>query len=161
MSSTNLSSQTLDRWETESYSGSFFEPDVLLPSQFMSKEEEGLGGGERRLMAAILSDGVEAYLEQAGCYVKGVSTRVDAIEWVEARDASYVFSFENVCSGLGINPEYLRLGLTRYVHAIREARKAELRRASGRSPSAPDAKGVSEPQVLAPKWKKIRRPRRA
>ncbi|HMO17801.1 MAG TPA: hypothetical protein PKA63_07295 [Oligoflexia bacterium] len=158
MSATSLSSQSIERWETESYAGSFFEPDVLLPSQFMSKEEEGIGGGERRLMAAILSDGVEAYLEQAECYVKGISTRVDAIEWIEAKDMSYVFSFENVCSGLGINPEYLRLGLARYVHAIRDAKKAEAKRVARGSHGLV---GSNDNIPLAPKWKKIRRPRRA
>jgi hypothetical protein len=137
----NYSSQTLEKWETESYSSSLFEPDVLLPSQYLSKEEEGLIGGERRLMAAILSDGIESYLQQAEFYIKGVSTRIDAIEWVETKDLTYVFSFDNVCSGLGINPEYLRIGLARYVQAIKSRKK---------SPDGGER----------PKWKKIRRPRK-
>jgi len=139
----NYSSQVLDRWETDSYSGSYFEPDILLPSQFMTKDEEGLNGGERRLMAAILSDGVESYLEQASFYIKGLSTRVDAIEWVETQDLSYVFSFDNVCTALGIDPSYLRLGLARYVQAIRNIKAKE----------GGDVKD-------SPKWKKIRRPRK-
>ncbi len=129
----------IENWETDTYSGSIFEPDVLLPTQLLNKEEEGLVGGERKLMAAILSDGVESYLQQAEFYIKGVSSRIDAIEWVETKDFGYVFSFDNVCTALGINPEYLRIGLARYVQAIKSKKKS------------------SEDK---PVWKKIRRPRR-
>lgn len=125
---------------------SVFEPDVMLPSQFLIPDEEGLIGGERRLMAALLSDGIEAYIHQAVSRTTELyaiarpKVRTDACEWVETEDESYVFSFDNVCECLGINPEYLRLGLHRYVESIRELR------ASGEG-----AKTA---------WKKIRRPRK-
>ncbi len=121
------------------YSGSFFEPDIMLPEQFNSPDQIGIDGGERKLMAAILSDGVEAFLEQVHNHISGNSTRLDAIDWVEDKDSAYVFSFDNVCSALGINPEYLRLGLFRYVASLKAAKiKNELDKLT---------------------WKKIRRPR--
>ena len=121
-----------------------FEPDFMLPSQFLVPDEQGLTGGERRLMAAILSDGVEAYIAhstapQARAF-GAARGRSDAQEWVETVDESYVFSFDNVCESLGIDPHYLRLGLARYIGCIKEARE------SGANPKA--------------SWKKIRRPRK-
>ena len=125
---------------SDSYS-SVFEPDVVLPGQFFAGLESGLRGGERRLMAAVLSDGIEAYIAQcASLRALAVEAESDAWEWVHTRDYSYVFSFDNVCESLGINADYLRLGLTRYVEAIRQ------RRASG--------------QPVGSIWKKIRRPRK-
>ena len=133
-----------------------FEPDFMLPSQFLVPDEQGLTGGERRLMAALLSDGIEAYIahlisprasygvsgdkaESAGAFA-GNRGRCDAQEWVDTVDESYVFSFDNVCESLGINPHYLRLGLSRYIACVRAARE------SGEAPKAG--------------WKKIRRPRK-
>lgn len=133
-----------------------FEPDVMLPSQFHGEGEQGVIGGERRLMAAILSDGVEAYiasrvssaLQRSSAHRNDSSAKssfkhpkhTDAQDWVDDCDDSYVFSFDNVCSSLGIDPDYLRLGLSRYVQAVRD-RKQELHRVG-------DA------------WKRIRRPRK-
>ncbi len=122
-------------------SSALFEPDVVLPSQFLIPDETGIEGGERKLMAAILSDGIEAYIAQN---ISGIANsrriRVDASEWVETKDYSYVFSFDNVCECLGIDPEYLRMGLMRYVRAVSEK-------------STNDTGSQSA-------WKKIRRPRK-
>lgn len=131
----------------------FFEPDVMLPSQFHDTDQDGLLGGERRLMAAILSDGIEAYLNDKSNGVRGLgrtkaagnvvalkALHSEAIDWVETLDDSYVFSFDNVCRSLGIEPQYLRLGLTRYVAALHAK-----------------TTGPSGSVVV---WKKIRRPRK-
>lgn len=128
--------------------GSVFEPDVVLPSEFYRSRHVEIRGGERRLMSALLSDGIEAYIAQCSRSVYdphggSQSTRGgndDAHEWVHTRDYTYVFSFDNVCESLGIDAEYLRLGLRRYVDSIRQ------RRARGES--------------VKSSWKKIRRPRK-
>ena len=118
---------------------SLFEPDIIVPGHFLSSENGGSKDGERRLMAALLSDGIEAYITQAS----GVSVdsrrqkgKFDAAEWIETTDSSYVFSFDNVCASLGINPQYLRLGLGRYLKTAKTFNTEE------------------------PVWKKIRRPRK-
>ena len=116
-------------------SGSILEPDVLIPSDFRRCKEPGLEEGERRLMTAILSDGIEAYIsQQAGTRSRLLAGKVDARSWVEVENEDYIFSFDNVCEGLGLNPKYLRAGLRRYVDSVNE---------NG---------GVV--------WKKIRRPRK-
>ena len=121
--------------------GSLFEPDVVLPSQFISVADDGLHGGERKLMAALLSDGIEAYIAQCSGMdeVEFTNLRTDVREWVDTKDEDYVFSFDNVCDCLGIDADYLRLGLTRYLLAIRQQRSAG-----------------GQNRV----WKKIRRPRK-
>ena len=133
-------SNALSSYNNDSYGG-LFEPDVVLPSQYFSGDDEGLRGGERKLMAALLSDGIEAYVAQCTATSSSLTSgKIDAREWVETCDENYVFSFDNVCECLGIDPEYLRLGLARYVSSV------ERQRAGGDS-----AKRV---------WKKIRRPRK-
>lgn len=136
----NYSANVSGSYSVDSLSA-LFEPDVVLPSQFLVPDENGLEGGERKLMAAILSDGIEAYIAQ--CTSGSLSSRrnrVDASEWVETKDYSYVFSFDNVCECLGIDPEYLRMGLLRYVQSVQERKDAQ--------------------NGLNSNWKKIRRPRR-
>jgi len=134
---------------TESdFASGVFEPDVIVPSHFTKKIGTELYGGERKLMAALLSDGIEAYIS----YASGLHNRrlagVDslsesareALEWVDIKDISYVFSFDNVCQSLGIDPDYLRVGLKKYLRSIQVARE----------------NGTPSKQV----WKRIRRPRK-
>lgn len=117
-----------------------FSPDVLLPSQFFSSGKAGVRGGERKLMAALLADGVEAYINHVTCPAWSEQP-CDAVEWVNTKDYTYVFSFDIVCECLGIDPDYLRLGLARYVRAVNEKRIS----------------GSGGPTA----WKKIRRPRKS
>lgn len=125
----------------ETYAGdysSIVEPDIILPSELLGLNKCQLRGGERKLMAAILSDGVEAYLTY--CTSENPDKNLaDICEWVHRRNSSYVFSFDMVCDSLGIDPEYLRLGLARYLADYN--RKKSL--------------GTAPKQA----WKRIRRPR--
>jgi hypothetical protein len=91
---------------------SLLEPDTITPEQFYGPRTEGIGGGERRLMAAVLADGVEAYLHYWKMVSGGfVNADADARDWVDTKNYTYPFSFDLVCQSLGINPSYLRLGL--------------------------------------------------
>jgi len=118
-----------------------FEPDVVLPSQLGHARFEGLRGGERKLMAALLSDGIEAYINYYFSKVEASDeAKAAALAWVEVKDPAYVFSFDSVCECLGINPDYLRRGLRRYCRVV----EADIAAGRGR-------RNV---------WKKIRRPRK-
>lgn len=70
-------------------------------------------GPERALMSALLFDGVQAYMNYASSSQTGQDCRQfkEAYHWVHDSSDDYVFSFESVCEALGINPDYLRLGL--------------------------------------------------
>ena len=118
-----------------------FEPEVVLPSQFNVAEDAGIQGGERKLMAALLSDGIEAYIHRVTSPTFGRRPDADdVVEWVHTKDESYVFGFDSVCNCLGINPDYLRFGLARYVKSVRDL----------------NGSGISRCNP----WKKIRRPRK-
>jgi hypothetical protein len=91
-----------------------FEPDVLLPDQLRRRAELD---PERRLMVAVLEQGVNDYLRHAGAREPRELELWHEIEaWVEDRDASWLFSFENICHVLDLDPDYLRRGL----HAHKE-----------------------------------------
>jgi hypothetical protein len=108
---------------TDDRSQGIFEPDVLLPSQHADRT----GGrrafeGEYRLMVAILEDAIDVYRKQA--VARDTRKRhmfEDAEAWIEDRDASWIFSFENICAVLDLDPSYIRRGLHEWKRRARAA----------------------------------------
>jgi hypothetical protein len=95
---------------------SLFQPDTLLSTQYFENlRRKTLLEPEKRLMLAILEDGIQCYFDNlhAG---GGKKRRLfeDAETWIVASDDDWVFSFESVCDALGLNPEYVREGLLRW-----------------------------------------------
>jgi hypothetical protein len=69
-------------------------------------------GPERALMSALLFDGVQAYMSYLLAQRRRGTGRLhEAYRWVTDRSNDYIFSFNNVCESLGIDPEFLRFGL--------------------------------------------------
>lgn len=69
-------------------------------------------GPERILLSAILFDGVQAYMNYATAQNEAQRKRYfEAYRWVHRESDDYIFSFDNVCDGLGVDPEYLRFGV--------------------------------------------------
>ena len=70
---------------------------------------------EIRLMRAVLEDAVE-------CVRKGLVSKStsalrlarEAEEWIFYDDPQWIFSFPNICAALGIDPDYLRLGIKKW-----------------------------------------------
>jgi hypothetical protein len=93
-----------------------FEPDTLLPIQyFEAMRRKHLLEGEKRLILSVLEDAVECFMKciDAGTN-KGQRLFREADEWISHEDKRWVFSFDNVCDMLDINPEYMRMGLRRW-----------------------------------------------
>jgi len=90
-----------------------FEPDTLLPIQyFEAMRRKHLLEGEKRLVLSVLEDAVECYMKCIDSATnKGQRLFRDAEEWINLEDKKWVFSFDNVCEMLDVNPEYLRRGL--------------------------------------------------
>lgn len=90
-----------------------FEPDTLLPIQyFEAMRRKHLLEGEKRLILSVLEDAVECFMKCIDASSsKGQRLFRDADEWIALEDKHWVFSFDNVCEMLDINPEYLRRGL--------------------------------------------------
>ena len=113
-----------------------FEPDTLLPIQyFEAMRRKHLLEGEKRLVLSVLEDAVECFMKCIDSPTnKGQRLFRDAEEWINLEDKKWVFSFDNVCEMLDVNPEYLRRGLrewkVRKLDAIERARIARAEQAA-------------------------------
>jgi hypothetical protein len=93
-----------------------FEPDTLLPAQYFAAfAREGGLVRERRLMLAVLQDAVECYQKYALARdPRGRMLFEDARDWIDSDEREWSFSYENICEILGLNPEYIRRGLSKW-----------------------------------------------
>lgn len=113
-----------------------FEPDTLLPIQyFEAMRRKHLLEGEKRLVLSVLEDAVECFMKCIDSPTnKGQRLFREAEEWITLEDKKWVFSFDNVCEMLDVNPEYLRRGLrewkVRKLEAIERARTAKAEQAA-------------------------------
>lgn len=127
-----------------------FEPDTLLPSQFADRTGvRRVFDGERRLMVAILEDAIDVYRKQAAAReTRKRHMFEDAERWIEDRDVTWIFSFENICAVLDLDADYIRRGLYAWRDRVRATPASsvvslrppetsvdsdELRRASGQA----------------------------
>jgi hypothetical protein len=127
---------------------SLFEPDTLLPIQyFEAMRRKHLLEGEKRLILSVLEDAVECFMKCIDASSsKGQRLFRDADEWIALEDKHWVFSFDNVCEMLDINPEYLRRGLKDWKQRklIALEREAEARLAAAANPIV-----IEEPAAIA------------
>jgi hypothetical protein len=67
---------------------------------------------EAKLMYAVLEDAINCFRKRWAPKVKnGQRLAQEAAAWVFSDDLDWPFSFLNVCTVLGIDPDYLRRGL--------------------------------------------------
>jgi hypothetical protein len=135
-----------------------FEPDTLLPIQyFEAMRKKHLLEGEKRLILSVLEDAVECFMKCIDSATnKGQRLFREAEEWIVLEDKKWVFSFDNVCEMLDINPEYMRSGLKRWKERKLEAlerRRAALALAAEQAALAPpvalEVAPVPAPPALA------------
>ena len=90
-----------------------FAPDTLLASQFFGalKHRTRLDG-ERRLMIAVLADAVHCFQQHSrSTDPKRRQLFLDAEQWITTTDRARLFSFENLCEALDLDPDHVREGL--------------------------------------------------
>ncbi len=69
-------------------------------------EEHHMDNPERRLVREILRDAVEVItMKRKG---RAGLQRAEAIEWVATTERTWIFSFTNVCTNLGLDEGHLR-----------------------------------------------------
>ena len=89
------------------------EPETILPAQYFDRIQiDASLQPEKRLMLAVLEDGVGTFQKYAG--VTGRRARrlfAEAEEWFASNDGDSAFTFVSICQALGLEPEYLRRGL--------------------------------------------------
>lgn len=95
---------------------SLFQPDTLLPAQYFETVRRKTHlEPEKRLMLAVLEDGVLCFQDNAWAQTgKRKKLFEEAEEWILEEDNDWVFSFENICEVLGLNPQYVRQGLLQW-----------------------------------------------
>lgn len=104
-------------WETgEEIGGKIFSPDTLISYEYFETSRRKLRlEPEMHLMQAILEDAIDTYRLHA--VHKAPRQRrlfLDAQRWIMAHDENWPFSFENICSALGLDASFLRGGLQRW-----------------------------------------------
>ena len=77
--------------------------------------------GEEGLMLAVLADAVEDFQK----YVlaedeKGKKLFQEEEEWILEKNSDWLFSFENICEALRLDPNYIRQGLLSWKEAQRK-----------------------------------------
>lgn len=90
-------------------------PAAVLPEQFHSSpRQHSHSRGEVALMQAVLEDAIESFQKQFGTpRFREYRIAREAEQWFFTDDYQWPFSFVNICSVLGIDPEYIRRGLNK------------------------------------------------
>ena len=88
---------------------------AFLESQYKSRARSG----EERLMLALLKDGIDCFFRYLPATDnKGREIFEETDVWIFEDSSDRVFSFENVCETLGIDPSYLRAKLKQWKEAV-------------------------------------------
>ena len=115
-----------------------FDPDIILPAQhFAAIQRKRFPSGEHRLLVALIQDAIECV--QKHIHARDAKRRqlfLDAQSWIGSEDDRGVFSFNNVCMLLGMNPEYVRQGLLDWCERTREEPRTQRRRNVNERPAA-------------------------
>lgn len=95
---------------------SLFQPDTIAPAEYFDgfRRKSPLEP-ERELVLAMLEDAVLCFQKYLGS-TKEKERRLftDAEDWLFADDREWPLSFLNVCDLLGLEPGYLRKGLSQW-----------------------------------------------
>ena len=92
---------------------SLFQPDTLITAQYFETicRRPNLEP-EQSLMLAVLEDAVFCF--QKNLFARTSNKKAlfqEAEDWILEEECDWLFSFENICEVVGINPKYLRQGL--------------------------------------------------
>jgi hypothetical protein len=68
--------------------------------------------GEKELMLAVLEDAIHTFQRYLGAGNEKESKQFEEVqEWILGKNGDSLFSFDNVCETLGLDPSYVRRGL--------------------------------------------------
>ncbi len=98
---------------TEDRLSPLFQPDTLMSDEYFANYRRKIPlEPEKTLLLAVLEDGVRTF--QDNIFAETGKKRVlldEAREWLFTDGFEHVFSFNSVCTSLGIDPGYIRRGL--------------------------------------------------
>ena len=66
-------------------------------------------------MLAVLEDAIDCFQKYAHTEdSRGKQLFAESYEWIMSPDKAWLFSFENICQIVDMNPDYIRQGLHRW-----------------------------------------------
>ncbi len=110
--------QASSPWEEKALA--VFQPDILVTVQYLSTYRRRFHlQPEQLLMLAVLEDAVVCFQDN----VTAVTARKQSLfreaeAWILNDDNSYLFSFDNICEGIALDPNYVRRGLIRWKETV-------------------------------------------
>jgi hypothetical protein len=110
-------SEPRTEWSAEAAIASLLQPDALASEQFLNtlRRKTALEP-EKRLMLAMLEDAISSLQRYYDARTaRNARLFQEAKDWMVQENIDWVFSFENVCEHLGLNPAYVREGLLRWI----------------------------------------------
>jgi hypothetical protein len=97
---------------------------VMLPVQYLRRADAGLATPQRRLMLAVLQTVLDDCQGTAYARATGVDGKRDdralrqAVAYLESRDRSWPYSFDNICEAIGLDADSIRRTLLRRIAPI-------------------------------------------
>lgn len=100
-----------------------FQPDTLMSDEYFANYRRRIPlEPEKALLLAVLEDGVRTFQDNLFAETGKKRALLDeAREWLFSDGFEHVFSFNSVCSSLGLDPGYIRRGLKRWEEHTRAA----------------------------------------
>ena len=88
----------------------FGQPDVTLVQEYLQVHRSTIAyNPEMRLIAAVLEDAVECYLKHFSAKTRrGKRLFGEAEQWIFSRNDDWLFSCDNICEMLKLDPDYIR-----------------------------------------------------
>ena len=121
--SRRLSTVRADHRAGTALASTMFQPDVLVPGQWLRGHTRQLSP-EQRLALAVLEDAVGTLLSSTVLRDVAWSRRVqEDLAWLRDTDAKRPFTFAYVCQALGLDPGWIRGGVERSLEARAEQRR--------------------------------------
>jgi hypothetical protein len=76
--------------------------------------------GSRRLLLGVLQDALRSFFQYRSDRTR-MGRRVfnETQTWIWSSDQDWLYSFENICAHLRLDPEYIRQGLQRFIQTTR------------------------------------------
>ena len=90
--------------------------EARIPDQFFrpATNTTVVWGGARQLLLAVLDNAVAAVLRYRDDHSRrGRRLFKEALDWFQSADRQWLYSFENICTHLDVDAEYLRRGVKR------------------------------------------------
>lgn len=93
--------------------------DTVPSTEFNAAQKKTTLAPEQELMCAVLEDAIACYRNHLlAANASGKILFREAEEWIFTKQSDWVFSFENICEVLALNPGYVRQGLLRLKNGV-------------------------------------------